>query len=115
VLVKLHSQSWRRRLRLRIEVDVRAIMKAAIMAVNNLHIPDELLDQAQRVAERQGRTAEDLASDALKQYLAHEQLNELSRYGQERAQNLGLEKLSEEEREAYVDRAIRETRKERQQ
>lgn len=77
---------------------------------NNVHIPDELLDQAQRMAEAQGRTADDLAADALKRYLAHEKLEELSRYGRHRAREIGLDTLSENEREEYVNSAIRETR-----
>jgi len=37
---------------------------------NNLHIPDDLLAQAEKLAASEGRTADDLAADALKRYLA---------------------------------------------
>lgn len=46
---------------------------------NNLHVPDEILAQARKRAESEGRTADELAADALKRYLAHEMLNELSK------------------------------------
>ena len=35
---------------------------------NNIHIPDDLLAQAEKLATSQGRTADDLAADALKRY-----------------------------------------------
>ena len=37
---------------------------------NNLHIPDELLAQAEKLAASQGPTADDLSADALKPYPA---------------------------------------------
>ena len=37
---------------------------------NNLHIPDELPAQAEKLAASQGRTVDDLSADALKPYLA---------------------------------------------
>ena len=77
---------------------------------NNLHIPEELFVKAEQLAAAQGRTPDELAADALKRYIAHEQLEELSRFGQERAKHMGLDQLSEEEREAYIDRVIREAR-----
>ena len=57
---------------------------------NNLRVPDELREQAAEIALRQGRTADDLAADALKRYIAHDKLEELSRYGWGRAKELGL-------------------------
>ena len=54
------------------------------MATNNLHIPDYLLAQAEQLAASQGRTADDLAADALKRYPAHEWINKLDQEGQER-------------------------------
>jgi hypothetical protein len=33
---------------------------------NNLHIPDDLLAQAEKFAASQGRTADDVAADALR-------------------------------------------------
>ena len=64
-------------------------------------------------AERQGRTADDLVTDALKRYIAHENLEELSRYGRDRAKALGLDKPTEEEALAFVEGVIREDRTER--
>src|SRR5471030_245721 len=43
---------------------------------NNLRVPDELRTQAAEIAKRQGRTADDLAADALKRYIAHERLED---------------------------------------
>ena len=80
---------------------------------NNLRVPDELREQAAEIAERQGRTADDLATDALKRYIAHEKLEELSRYGRERAKELGLDKPTEEQAMAFVERVIGEDRTER--
>ena len=34
---------------------------------NNLHIPEELLVEAQRFAEAEGRTADELAAEAIRQ------------------------------------------------
>lgn len=80
---------------------------------NNLRVPDELRELAAEIAERQGRTADDLATDALKRYIAHEKLDELSRYGWDRAKALGLDKPTEEEALAFVEGVIREDRTER--
>jgi hypothetical protein len=78
------------------------------MATNNLHIPDDLLAQAERLAASQGRTADDLAADALKRYLAHEWLNKLDREGADNRRRDGLE--SDEDVERAVELAIAEFR-----
>lgn len=61
---------------------------------NNLHVPDDLLAQAQRIAERQGRTADDLAADALKRYIEAQQnvqeLEELASWGERHARERGF-------------------------
>jgi len=77
---------------------------------NNLHIPDDLLAHAEKLAASQGRTANDLAADALNRYLAHEWLNKIEHEGHQRRRQLGLK--TDEEVEAVVDRAIYEYRKE---
>jgi hypothetical protein len=77
---------------------------------NNLHIPDDLLAQAEKLAASQGRTANDLAADALNRYLAHEWLNKIEHEGQERQRQVGLK--TDEEVEAVVERAISEYRNE---
>ena len=80
---------------------------------NNVHIPDDLLAEVKRLAQQKGGTADDFAAAALKRYIAHEQLEELARYGRERARAMGLDQLSEDEQMAYVDRMIHEHRRER--
>ena len=52
-------------------------------------------------------------TDTLKRYIAHEKLEELSRYGRDRARALGLDKPTEEEALAFVEGVIREDRTER--
>jgi predicted transcriptional regulator len=80
---------------------------------NNLRVPDELREQAARIAGRQGRTADDLAEDALKRYIAHDKLEELSRFGQQRARELGLDNPTDDQAMAFVERAIADDRRER--
>lgn len=80
---------------------------------NNLRVPDELREEAAELAERQGRSADDIAAEALKRYIAHEKLEELSRYGQQRAREMGLDRLSEEEAAAFVDSVKHDLRNER--
>ena len=77
---------------------------------NNLHVPDDLMAQAERLAAGQGRTADDLAADALRRYIAHEWLNKLDREGQERRRRLGM--TSDEDVERVVDLAIAKSRAE---
>ena len=74
------------------------------MATNNLYIPDDLLGQAQSLAASQGRTADELAADALKRYLAHEWLNKLDREGNERRRRTGLN--TDEDVERHVEQLI---------
>ena len=81
------------------------------MATNNLHIPDDLLALAEQLAASQGRTAHDLATDALKRYLAHEWLNRLDREGAGHRRRYRLE--SDEDVERAVELAITESRSER--
>jgi hypothetical protein len=78
---------------------------------NNLHVPDEILAQARKRAESEGRTADELAADALKRYLAHQMLNELSKGSDERRRARGLK--SDDEAQEYVQQVISDSRKER--
>ena len=71
---------------------------------NNLHVPEDLLAQAQQRAETQARSADDLAADALQRYLAHELLIELSQGAEERRRKAGVK--TEENVERYVDWVI---------
>ncbi|MCU1233825.1 MAG: CopG domain protein DNA-binding domain protein [Candidatus Solibacter sp.] len=75
------------------------------MATNNLHIPDDLLNAMNAVAQADGKTADELAADALRRYLAHRKLDELGKYGRDRARKLGYT-------EADVPRLIAESRRE---
>jgi hypothetical protein len=92
---------------------LRGIVEKTAMATpdNNLHIPEDLLVQAERIARSQGRTADDLAADALKRYLAHEWLNKLQREAPDNRRRLGLE--SDEDVDRFVESAITEARRER--
>jgi putative PIN family toxin of toxin-antitoxin system len=86
-------------------------IRSGMATQNNLYVPDDLLAQARRRAESQGRTADELAAEALQRYLAHEILNELSGGAEERRTQLGIG--SDEEVEIYVDRIIHEHRQEK--
>ena len=81
-----------------------------MLAEKNLHVPDELLEQTQRMAESQGRTADEVAADALKRYLARQWLQTISRDAGENRRRLGLK--TDEDVEEYVERVIAESRKE---
>jgi hypothetical protein len=59
-------------------------------AQKNLHVPGELLAQAQRLAELQGRTAGNLAADAVKRCLAHKMLYEFTHGAEQRRRDEGL-------------------------
>ena len=75
------------------------------MAMNNLHIPDDLLNAATAIAQAEGKTTDELAADALRRYLARRKLDELGKYGREQARRLGYT-------EADVPRLIAESRRE---
>ena len=72
---------------------------------NNLHIPDDLLSAVNEAASADGKTTDELAADALRRYLAHRKLKELSNYGREQSRRLGYT-------EADVSRLIAESRRE---
>jgi len=80
--------------------------------MKELKIPDELSAALEADAEKKGKTADEVGAVALKRYLAHEKLGELARYGEERMRTLGLDKLPEDERDEFVNRAINEYRTE---
>lgn len=78
---------------------------------NNLHIPDDLLLQTQRLAHSQGRSADDLAAEALRRYIEAQQnlrdLEELAAWGEQHARARGF-------KPSDVERAISEVRRSRQ-
>ena len=75
---------------------------------NNLHVPEDLLGQAQRIAEAEGRTANDVAADALKRYIEGretiQELQELASWGERHASGRGY-------KPSDVDRAISDIRR----
>lgn len=83
------------------------------MATNNVALPDELLAEVRAVAAAKGTTVDELAAEVLKRFVIREKLDELSRYGRQRAREMGLDKLSEEDPMEYVNRVIHESRQER--
>ena len=72
---------------------------------NNLHIPDDLLSAVNQAAGADGKTADEIAADALRRYLAHRKLDELGEYGREQSARLGYT-------EDDVPRLIAESRRE---
>jgi hypothetical protein len=74
-------------------------------ARNNLHIPDDLLSTVNEPAGTDGKTADEIAADSLRRYLAHRKLEELGKYGREQSLRLGYT-------EADVPRLIAESRRE---
>ena len=75
---------------------------------NNVRVPEQLLAQMQAVAREKGKSADELATDALKRYLANEWMDRLEREGHERRRELGLK--TDDDVERYVDKAITEPR-----
>jgi hypothetical protein len=72
---------------------------------NNLRIPDELLSAVNEAASAEGKTADEVAADALRRYLAHRELDDLGQYGREQSRRLGYT-------ESDVPRLIAESRRE---
>lgn len=77
-------------------------------ADKNLHVPSELLDQARRIAEWEGRSADDLAADALKMYIETRQnvreLDDLACWGEHHSRERGF-------KPSDVERAISDIRR----
>lgn len=78
---------------------------------NNVRIPEDLFNQAQGLAASQGRTADDLAADALRRYIEVQQnvraLDELAAFGEQHARAHGF-------KPSDVERGISEVRRARQ-
>ncbi|MEO7272533.1 MAG: hypothetical protein ABIX28_11205 [Vicinamibacterales bacterium] len=75
------------------------------MTPKNIAIEPALFDRMTEEAAAQGKTADELANEATKRYLALRRLDRLQRYGQKRAAELGIT-------EADVPRLIAESRAE---
>jgi CopG family transcriptional regulator/antitoxin EndoAI len=72
----------------------------------SLHLPSRLLQEAECVAKREGRTRNELLREAVRRYIADSKWRDLQDYGQAQARKLGL-------KESDVERLIHEYRSER--
>jgi hypothetical protein len=77
-----------------------------------ISFPDEIGQAVEKAALDGGQTVDEVVTAAVKRYLARKTLDDLSRYGADRARELGLDKMSEDEQMDYVNRVIQESRKE---
>jgi CopG family transcriptional regulator / antitoxin EndoAI len=68
-----------------------------------LSLPPSLLREADRVAQREGRTRNELLREAVRRYIADSKWRDLQDYGQAQARKLGL-------KENDVERLIHEYR-----
>ena len=59
------------------------------MAANNVHIPDDLLNEMNAAAQAQGKTADDLVAEAARLYLEHKTLDDLAARGRAHAECAG--------------------------
>lgn len=73
-------------------------------------VPDDIGQAIDKALESGSQTLDELVTEAVRRYLGRKSLDELSRYGTERATEMGLDKLSEDEQVEYVNRAIKESR-----
>ena len=76
------------------------------MTPKNIAIEPELFARVTEEAATEGTTADEIANEAMKRYLALRRLDRLQRYGQKRAEDLGIT-------EDDVPRLIAESRAER--
>jgi hypothetical protein len=60
------------------------------MTPKNVAIDPELFARITEEAEAEGTTADEIANEATKRYLALRRLDRLQRYGQKRAEELGI-------------------------
>lgn len=70
----------------------------------SLSLPPELLQKAETLAKREGRTKSELLREALRRYIQEQEWRSLQRYGTGRARRLGI-------RESKVERVVAEYRK----
>jgi predicted transcriptional regulator len=75
------------------------------MSGKNIAVPDEIYERVQQIATAEGTTVEDLATKALERDLARRWLQRVGRDGQLRRGN-----MTDDEVEAVVERAVRESR-----
>jgi hypothetical protein len=75
------------------------------VATINLHVPEELLAQLQEKAAAEGRSVDELATEALKKGLSEHSWQELLEYGRKNAASSGYTELD-------VPRLVKEWRRE---
>ena len=78
------------------------------LAAGNISLPEPLLAEIQTAAEAQHRTADELAADAIRQYLKEQSWVQFVERNERRARDMGIT-------EGDVDRLIAEYRSENQQ
>jgi CopG family transcriptional regulator / antitoxin EndoAI len=69
----------------------------------SLSLPPKLLEEAETIAKKEGRTKSELFREALRRYIQDEQWRELQEYGVRQAQKLGL-------KEQDIERLVNEYR-----
>jgi metal-responsive CopG/Arc/MetJ family transcriptional regulator len=74
----------------------------------SLTLPPSLLDEVERLAQREGKSADELMQEAVRRYVLRRRFRELQDYGAEQARNLGVQ-------EEDVERLIHEYRRERRE
>lgn len=62
-------------------------MKAKII---NISIPEPLLNDADQAAKEESRSRSEIFREAMRSYLLRRELNELRRYGKQKADELGI-------------------------
>ena len=77
-------------------------------AANNISLPEQLLAEIQSAAEAQHRTADELAADAIRQYLEKQSWLQFVQQNERRAKELGI---TEED----IPRLVAEVRQENKQ
>ena len=78
------------------------------MSQKTINLPDDVYERVQRQATEEGKTVDELAAEFVQKQLAHAALDRLSRKAERARGN-----MTEEEVEAVVDRAVKESREER--
>ena len=71
------------------------------MAMNNVHISDDLLSELRSKPAAEGKTVDELAEDSLRKHLAQQSLDRLKREGDRRRAQ-----MTEVEVEQAVERAV---------
>ena len=71
----------------------------------SITVPPTLLEEAEAVAKREGRTKSELFREALRRYVTQSEYRELQQFGRKQAKKLGL-------KAADVERLVQESRRE---